>query len=92
MIYTKNQCFARRDHCLPHLEARFILWLNFDTVVYAEVGRHLATLNVAEMRWQPIYVFFQEDSTLDYYPAWQREWLRHKRDQPDEGVLIFRPA
>ena len=52
----------------------------------------MATLNVAEMRWQPIYVFFQEDSTLDYYPAWQREWLRHKRDQPDEGVLIFRPA
>ena len=52
-----------------------------EQAIYAEVGKHLATLNVVEMRRQPIYAFFQEESTLDYFPAWQRESLRHERDQ-----------
>ena len=51
-----------------------------EQAIYAEVGRHLATLNVVDMRRQPIYAFFQEDSTLDCFPTWQREYLRHERD------------
>ncbi|MBE7157623.1 MAG: hypothetical protein INR62_04165, partial [Rhodospirillales bacterium] len=52
-----------------------------EQAIYAEVGKHLATLSVAEMRRQPIFAFFQEDSTLDHFPAWQREYLRHERDR-----------
>ena len=33
------------------------------------------------MRRQPIYTFFEEDSTLDCFPAWQRELLRWVRDR-----------
>ena len=51
-----------------------------EQAIYAEVGRHLAALNVAEMRRQPIYSFFVEDSTLDHLPVWQREMLRYRRD------------
>ncbi len=51
-----------------------------EQAIYAEVGKHLATLNVHEMRRQPIFAFFEEDSTFDYFPAWQRELLRHERD------------
>ena len=49
--------------------------------IYAEVGKHLATLDLHQMRLQPIYTFFEEDSTLDCLPAWQRELLQHKRDR-----------
>lgn len=52
-----------------------------EQAIYAEVGKHLATLNIHEMRRQPIYAFFEEDSTLDYFPAWQRELLRYERDR-----------
>ena len=52
-----------------------------EQAIYAEVGKHLATLNIHEMRRQPIYAFFEDDSTLNYFPAWQRELLRHERDQ-----------
>ena len=54
-----------------------------EQAIYAEVGRHLATLNIADMRRQPIYAFFAEESTLDFYPAWQREYLRWARDEND---------
>ena len=34
-------------------------------VIYAEIGKHLATLDLHQMRPQPIYASFEEDSTLD---------------------------
>lgn len=52
-----------------------------EQAIYAEVGKHLATLDLAEMRRQPIRAFFQDDSTLDYLPVWQRELLRYERDE-----------
>ena len=58
--------------------------------IYAEVGKHLATLDLHQMRRQPIYAFFEEDSTLECFPTWQREYLRYVRDEgnftrPDEN-------
>ena len=46
-----------------------------------EVGKHLATLDLCQMRRQPIYAFFEDDSTLEHCSAWQREMLRYERDQ-----------
>lgn len=52
-----------------------------EQAIYVEVGKHLATLDIGEMRRQPLYAFFEDDSTLDYFPAWQREHLRWVRDE-----------
>ena len=54
--------------------------------IYAEVGKHLATLDLHQMRRQPIYAFFEEDSTLDCFPAWWREYLRYVHDEGDFTV------
>ncbi len=63
--------------CKYHHEERQAV----EQVIFVEVAKHLATLNVSEMRRQPIFAFFQDDSTLDYFPAWQRDYLRHERDR-----------
>ena len=47
------------------------------------MGKHLATPDLHQMRRQPIYASFEEDSTLDCFPAWQREYLRYARDEGD---------
>ena len=52
-----------------------------EQAIYVEVGKHLATLNVHEMRRQPIYAFFEEDSTLEYLPIALRERLRWENSQ-----------
>ena len=52
-----------------------------EQAIYAEVGKRLATLDLHQMRWQPIYAFFEDDTTLNYFPAWQREHLRWVRDR-----------
>ena len=52
-----------------------------EQAIYVEIGKHLATLDIHDLRRQPVYTFFEEDSTLDYLPVWQREWLRHERDR-----------
>ena len=44
--------------------------------IYAEVGKHLATLDLHQMRQQPIYAFFEEDSTM--WPA-VASWTIYKR-------------
>ena len=49
--------------------------------IYAEVGNHLATLDLHQIRRQPIYAFFEEDTMLDCFPTWQRELLRYERDR-----------
>jgi 5-methylcytosine-specific restriction endonuclease McrA len=51
-----------------------------EQAIFVEVGKHLATLDVSEMRRQPIYAFFEEDSTLNYLPLHMRELLRYERD------------
>ena len=52
-----------------------------EQVIFVEVAKHLATLNIHEMRRQPIYAFFTEDSTLDYLPLGMRELIRHQQSQ-----------
>ena len=52
-----------------------------EQAIFVEVGKHLATLNVHEMRRQPIYTFFEDDSTLTVLPEWMRELLRYERDR-----------
>ena len=52
-----------------------------EQAIYVEVGKHLATLDLEELRRQPIYAFFEADSTLDYLPLWMRELLRYYRDK-----------
>ena len=52
-----------------------------EQAIYAAVGKHLATLDVHEMRRQPIYAFFEEDSVMDYLPVGMRELLRYERDR-----------
>lgn len=49
-----------------------------EQAIYVEVGKHLATLNVPEMRRQPIYAFFEDDSTLAYLTPGMRELLRYE--------------
>jgi 5-methylcytosine-specific restriction endonuclease McrA len=49
-----------------------------EQAIFVEVGKHLAGLNVYEMRRQPIYSFFEEDSTLHLLPLWMRENLRYE--------------
>ena len=51
-----------------------------EQAIYVEVGKHLATLNIYELRRQPIYTFFEEDSTLLSIPAWLRDYLRYERN------------
>ena len=48
--------------------------------IYVEVGKHLATLSIYELRRQPIYTFFGEDNTLLSTPAWLWDYLRYERD------------
>ena len=43
-----------------------------------EVGKHLATLSIPEMRRQLIYAFFEDDSTLARLPPGMREMLEHE--------------
>lgn len=50
-----------------------------EQAIYVEVGKHLATLDIHDLRRQPIYTFFEEDSTLLFLPEWQRELLRYER-------------
>ena len=47
-----------------------------EQAICAEVGKHLATLDLYQMRRQPIYAFFEDDSTLECFPTCQREYLR----------------
>lgn len=54
-----------------------------EQAIFAEVGRHLAGLDIHQMRRQPIYAFFEDDSTLGYLPLGMRELLRYERG---EGV------
>ncbi len=58
--------------------------------IYMEVGQHLAILDLRQMRHQPIYAFFEEDSTPDCFPAWQRELLRYEQDA-DEDYYSLAP-
>lgn len=58
-----------------------------EQAIYVEVGKHLARLNVHEMRQQPIYSFFEDDSTLHSLPPWQRDLLRYERDQGAGNLL-----
>ena len=55
-----------------------------EQAIFVEVGRHLATLDMAEMRRQPIFAFFQEDSALDYLPLGMREILRHQHSLDED--------
>ena len=55
-----------------------------EQAIFVEVGKHLATLDVHEMRRQPIYAFFEDDSTLNHLPLWQRDFLRYLRDVDDQ--------
>jgi hypothetical protein len=52
-----------------------------EQAIFVEVGKHLAGLDIYEMRRQPIYAFFEEDSTLNYLPLHMRELLRYERDR-----------
>ena len=51
-----------------------------EQAIYIEVGKHLAALSIHELRRQPIYTFFEEDSTLLSIPSWLRDYLRYERD------------
>lgn len=52
-----------------------------EQAIYVEVGRHLAGLNVFELRRQPIYSFFDDDTTLHCLPPWMRELLHYEPGQ-----------
>jgi len=54
-----------------------------EQAIYAAVGKHLATLDIHEMRRQPIYAFFEDDSTLDYLPLGMRKLLRYNHERSD---------
>ncbi len=51
-----------------------------EQAIYVEVGKHLATLDIHALRRQPIYAFFEDDSTLLSIPAWLRDYLRYEGD------------
>ena len=52
-----------------------------EQAIYVEVGKHLATLDIHDLRRQPIYTFFEDDSTLLSLPDWQRELLRYENSK-----------
>ena len=51
-----------------------------EQAIYVEVGKHLAGMTICELRRQPIYSFFEDDSTLLSMPSWLRDYLRYYRD------------
>ena len=52
-----------------------------EQAIYAAVGKHLATLDLHDMRRQEIFHYFTEDSTLDCLSIALRERLRYERDR-----------
>ena len=47
-----------------------------EQVMFVEIAKHMARMNIHDLRRQEIFHYFTEDSTLDYLPIALRERLR----------------